>query len=239
MKTTAFVFVAALVGVLSGCAGVQYKPIAVDAGFWQDRQAVIGVAAEKIPEADAYMLGNQGLLDIAINRGNAARMVEQLKKLDVRRAAAIPDNLAEGLGRRGFKTNKLGTIDVATFPEFSANANPELHAPRDFRGLASKGIDRLLLVSVQRIGTTRNYYGFVPTSAPRALFTVKGQLVDLKTNKLIWYDRYDTTAAVAGPWDQDPDFPNLSAAVMKNMADGAAMLERSLFMAPTSAPAGT
>jgi hypothetical protein len=237
MRTTAFIFVPALVGVLSGCAGVQYKPIPVDPGFWQNRQAVIGVAAEKIPEADAHMTGNQGLLDIAINQSNAAKMIEQLKKLKVERAAAIPNNLADALGRRGFKTNKLATIDVATFPEFKPEANPELYAPRDFRGLTNKGIDRLLLVSVERLGTTRSYYGFVPMGAPRALFAVKGQVVDLKTNKLIWYDRYETTAAIPEPWDQEPDFPYVSTAVLKNLADGAAMLERSFFATPTSTPA--
>lgn len=234
MKKTAFVFFVALVVVLSGC--VQYKPISLDAEFFKDRHSVIGVAAEAVPEADAHMLGGQGLLDIAINRSNAEKMIQQLKKLNLQRAAAIPNNLADALARRGFNVNNLGTIAVAKLPEFKADADPELYAPRDFRELKSKGIDRLLLVSVEQIGTSRNYYGFIPTGPPRALFTVTGKLVDLKTNKLMWYNRQEATAAIVDPWDQEPDFPNVSAAVLKNMADGATALERSLFSTPESAP---
>lgn len=224
------------VAVLAGCATPQ-KPIAVDPSFWQDRQAVIGVVSEKLPEADAEMTGQQGLLDVAINRGNAGKMIEQLKKLDVSRAASMTDNLASQLTRRGFKVQKLPTLDVAKLPEFKADANPELYAGRDFRGLASNGIDRVLVVTVEKIGTTRAYYGFLPTSAPRALFAARGQLVDLKTNKLIWYDRHQSTATIAEPWDQEPDFPNVSAAVLKNIGEGATQLERSLFAAPPAASA--
>ena len=237
MKAAASILVAAFVVALSGCAGAPQKPIAVEPAFWQDRQAVIGVAGEKMPEADAEMVGGQGLLDIAINRGNAGKMIEQLKKLNVDRAAAIPGNLSDALTRRGFKVEKLPALDVVALPEFKAEANPELYAARDFRSLAGKGFDRLLVVSVEKIGTTRTYHGFIPTSAPRALFAARGQLVDLKTNKLIWYDRHQTTAAIAEPWDQEPDFPNVSSAVLKNMADGAALLERSLFASPAAASA--
>ncbi|HKP12537.1 MAG TPA: hypothetical protein VJZ91_10520 [Blastocatellia bacterium] len=237
MKTAVRLCVAALVVGLSACAGVVRKPIAVDPGFWQDRNAVIGVAAAKMPEADAHMMGQQGLLDVAINRGNAGKMIEQLKRLDLKRAAAIHDNMAAALGRRGFKVEKLQAVDVATLPEFKIDASPELYAPRDFRSLSGKGVERLLLVSVEKIGTVRSYYGFLPTGAPRAMFAVQGQLIDLKTNKLIWYDRHETTAAIPEPWDQEPDFPNVSATVLKNMEEGAAVLERSLFMTPGQAPA--
>ena len=236
MKRSAGILLALVAAVvLGGCAGIPQKPIAVDPTFWQDRSAVIGVASEKLPEADAEMMGQQGLLDVAINRGNAGKMIEQLKKLNLERAAAISDNLSTALTRRGFKVHKLPTLDVAKLPEFKAEANPELYAAHDFRGLASNGIDRLLVVTVEKVGTTRTYYGFMPTGAPRALFAARGQLVDLKTNKLIWYDRQHSTAPVADPWDQEPDFPNVSSAVLKNMADGAGQLERSLFASPAAA----
>ena len=218
----------AALAVLSGC-GTVYKPIQLDASFWQDRQPVIGVAAEALPETGMVMLGQQGLLDVAINKGNAAPIIDQMKKLDVKRAAAISDNLAKGLSGRGFKVNNLSTIDVKAFPELKPAANAEQYAPRDFSSLKSKGIDRLLLVSVVNVGTARNYYGFIPTSPPRAMFTVKGMMIDLKDNKLLWYNTHQATMAVADPWDQAPDYPNLSEAVMKNLSEGAVTFERSFF----------
>ncbi len=222
------VLLIAALAFLSGCA-TMYKPIPLDASFWQDRQPVIGVATEALPEAGMVMLGQQGLLDIAINKGNAAPIVDQLKKLDVKRAAAISDNLAKGLSGRGFKVNNLSTIDVKAFPELKPAANAEQYAPRDFSSLKSKGIDRLLLVSVVNVGTARNYYGFIPTSPPRAMFTVKGMMIDLKDNKLLWYNTHSATMAIADPWDQAPDFPNLSATVIKNLSEGAVTFERSFF----------
>jgi hypothetical protein len=232
MKTRWSVFRSALLlavlALLSGCVTV-YKPIPLDASFWQDRQPVIGVAAEALPEAGMVMLGQQGLLDVAINKGNAAPIVDQMKKLDVRRAAAISDNLAKGLSGRGFKVSNLATLDVKAFPEFKPSANAEQYSPRDFTSLKSKGIDRLLLVTVVNLGAARNYYGFVPTSPPRAMFTVKGWLIDLKDNKLLWYNTHQSTAAIADPWDQAPDFPNLSDAVLKNVSEGSVLFERSFF----------
>ncbi len=237
MKTTSFVSsrtsVLALAALLGGCA-TGYKPIQLDASFWQDRQSVVGVVTETIPEPAAQMTGGQGLLDVAINQSNAGPMVDQLKRLDVKRAAAISENLAKGLSSRGIKVNQLATIDVKKYAEFKPEANPELYASRNFQELKGQGIDRLLLVSVVNIGTVRPYYGFIPMGPPRAAFTVKGQLVDLKDNKLLWYNTHRATSIIAEPWDQAPDFPNLSAAVLKNLSDGAALFERSFFTTPTS-----
>jgi hypothetical protein len=229
MARISFAMLAAGTLLLGGCAGTAYKPIQLDNTFYQDRQSVIGVAAEKVPEATAHMLGAQGLLDIAINQGNAGKMIERLKTIDVKRAATIPDNLADGMTRRGLKITKLATIDSATFPEFKPAANPEQYAPRDFKSLKAKGIDRFLHVSVRRLGTTRNYTGFIPAGPPRAVFAVTGQLVDVSTNKLLWYNAYELTAAIPEPWDQEPGYSNVSDTVLKNMLEGASQFERSFF----------
>jgi hypothetical protein len=219
--------------LLGGCA-VPYKPIELDSSFWQQRDVAVGVVANAPPEVTAHMAGTQGLLDIAINKGNASKMVEQMKALSVERVAAIPANFADGLGRRGFKVMKLDPIDPEKFPEFKPAGEPELYASRDFQSLKAKGIDRLLLVEVQRIGTIRAYQGFIPLGAPRAVFGVKGQLIDLKTNKLLWNNRYEVQAAIAEPWDQEPDYSNVKAAVMKTMTEGAVQFERSLFTGSAS-----
>jgi hypothetical protein len=229
MKSIKFAALGAGALLLGGCAQVAYKPIPLNNTFWQDRQQVVGVASDKLPEATAHMTGAQGLLDIAINKGNAEKMIERLKTLDVKRAAGIQDNLADALSRRGLQVTKLQIIESATLPEFKAPANPEQYAQRDFSGLKSKGINRLLYVTVQRVGLTRGYYGFIPTGAPRAVFAVTGQLIDLADNRLLWYNAHETTAVIADPWDQEPDFPNVSEAVLKNLLEGATQFERSLF----------
>ena len=236
MKTISSMMIAALIALLSGCSTVQYKPIAANESFWQDRKPVIGIVADKMPQADAEMWGNQGLLDIAINRGVAATMITQLQTLNLDRAATIHKNMADALERRGFKVVRFDPIDSETVPEFKIEKDPEQYSWKDYRSYASKGIDQLLVVRVVKVGTTRTYYGFIPTGPPRATFAATGKLIDLKTNKLIWYDSVQPTAVVPEPWDQEPNFPNVSAAVMKNMAEGSAALERSMFATRVSAP---
>src|SRR5258708_17841718 len=101
MKTRSFVSsracVLAWVALLGGCA-TGYKPIQLEASFWQDRQSVVGVVTETIPYPVAQMAGDQGLLDVAINRGDAAPMVDQLIRLHLQPAPAISQNLAHSQG---------------------------------------------------------------------------------------------------------------------------------------------
>jgi hypothetical protein len=219
--------------VLSGCAPVPYKPIALDETFWQQRQGTIGIAAEPVPESTAHMLGNQGLLDIAINQGNAKKLIERLKTADTQRMKEIPGNLARQLEARGFKVKRLSAdFDPKKFPENKPATNPEKFANRDYSKLVTtEEIDRLLLVTVARVGTARGYNGFIPLGPPRASVVITGQIVDLKTNKLLWYSNREVSIPVSEPWDQEPDFQNVMAAVTKGIEDSANQYERS-FLTP-------
>ncbi len=231
------VLLPALLLLMPGCAPIKQKPVSLDSGFWQEPKIVIGVAVEPIPQTDAYFLGNQGLLDIAINSSNAKPMVERLKSIDIQRGALIADNLANRLIARGFSVKRLEqTVDAKNYPERKSSANPEQFALRDFSALKKEGVDRLLLVTVERIGTERNYYGFIPQGPPRAIFTVKGQLVDLSTQKLLWFQREDDGTPISEPWDQAPDFPNVVEAVVANMDDAAGRFEHSFFATQATAP---
>lgn len=231
MKTNlSGIIAAAALALLSGCSHVVYKPISVDAKFWQDRSGTIGVAVETMPEPETHMIGPQGLLDLAINVGNAKPLSTKLKSIDIKRVAAIPDNFASRLDARGFSAKRLADpVDIKNYPEYRASEAPEKFAPRDFSSLQRDGIDRLLLITVERIGTVRNYHGFIPLGAPMAVVTLKGQLIDLKTHKLLWYERMDSTAAVAGDWDQEPEFPNVLEAVSRNIESSATQFERAFF----------
>lgn len=215
---------------LSGCAPVRYKPIALDSSFWQQRQGVIGIASEPIPESTAHMLGNQGLLDIAINQSNAKNMSERLKTADTQRIKEIPDHLTKQLEARGFKVKKLDVgFDPKKFTEYKPVTNPEQFANRDYRQLATaEEIDHLLLVTVARVGTARGYYGFIPLGPPRASVVITGQVVDLKTNKLLWYSNREVSIPIAEPWDEEPEFPNVMKAVAKGIEESANQFERSL-----------
>ncbi|MBL8512045.1 MAG: hypothetical protein JNM52_10420, partial [Betaproteobacteria bacterium] len=78
---------------LAGCV-TAYKPIQIDATFLQERSSPVGLATIKLPEPDVYFLGAQGLLDIGINRAAMSKVIDRTKTVDMSRAAAIGENLA-------------------------------------------------------------------------------------------------------------------------------------------------
>lgn len=74
-------------------------------------------------------------------------------------------------------------------------------------------VDKLVLISVPRIGTIRNYYGFVPLGSPTGLTHLTGQVINLSNNRLEWNQSVVQTAPCTEPWDAPPDYPKLTEAV--------------------------
>lgn len=215
---------------LSACSMVQYKPISVDNTFWQTREKSIAVVATNVPEPEHHMLGQQGLLDLAINMAAASSLREKLKKLDTSRANLIDKNLAQRLGARGFKVTPVEQrLDRTKLVKFDAPKPAEQYSPYDFRSYKTQGYDYVLFITVNQIGTQRSYYGFLPLGAPLATFSAVGQLVDTRDNKLVWYGSESSVVPIPDPWDQSPDFANAMTTVTKNMEESAVRLERSLF----------
>ena len=89
----------------------------------------------------------------------------------------------------------------------------------DFKPIAAKyGINQLVLLTIDRIGTIRPYYGFIPLGSPAGLCQANGQLINLGNNELLWlYTMSDKESQIPvdGEWNQSPDYPNVDKAVQK------------------------
>lgn len=121
-------------------------------------------------------------------------------------------------------------IDTATIPKFTEGSGEGM-ALRDYRPLAKKyKADKLLLVTARSLGTVRSYYAFMPLSAPEGYVALTGQLIDLSTNRLEWYERVETYASAKGDWDQAPEYDNLMHAVDESTRAAAAKLRGAFFM---------
>jgi hypothetical protein len=220
-----------MVLLLSGCA--VRGPIALDQNFWNERHVPVAVAIAKIPTPAAYKVGQQGLLDVMINNSLAGSMEASLTKADTSRALKIPENFAAQLQARGFNATMLkDAVDIEKLEKFKEDANPNAYTLQDFRKIDAQGAERMLLVQVNAVGTTRAYYGFIPLGAPQAIFTVKGMLIDLKTNKLLWDSTTSSVQPIQEPWDQSPDFPNVISAINANLEKGARDFEASFLARP-------
>jgi hypothetical protein len=200
----------AAAAMLTGCAAQIQKPIDLDPQFWSEKEPTIGVAMTTMPASQLVLGGNQGLLDLAINKGINSKLSAQVATWKLQDTATIPDEIVAKLQAKGYKAKKIDdVIDLAQYKE--AKFHEGFYA-RDLTPLQAKyGVDRLLLISYTASGAYRTYYSVIPTSVPTPQVGGIGVVVDLRDNHLLWYKPFAVTQPAQGEWDQ-PNYANLSNA---------------------------
>jgi len=215
------IIVAAL---MMGCA-VQ-KPVSLDSSFWEKKEARVGIAVAEIPVPSAAVESSGGMsaLAYASAQGIASDVTRRLEKEDFSRIYKVGGKLEDVLKAKGLKPKVIsGLIAIDQFPK--RDGVTDGYAERDFSALgAAAQAQYLLLVQVQSIGTIRGYMGVLPTTSPSGYFAAVGQLIDLKTQKLLWHKGVSIRRPSRGEWDQPPDFANLTAAVHQSVDSGIDML---------------
>lgn len=188
--------------------------------FWSEKDKIIGVAIEQPPKPTAFKVGNQGLLDVAINQANASKLETHLNGLDTSKISELADRVAAYLRQKGFMVKRIAEpirVDTLAILENKNNdaQNGYIMADRDYTPLKQKyGVDKIVMLSIVRMGTIRNYYGFIPLGEPSGMCNLSGKVVNLNDNHLEWNQAVaQTTPNSDGPWDVPPDFPGLTKAV--------------------------
>lgn len=222
----------AVLGMLSACA---QQPVSMSNAFWSDTSDSIAIVIVKPPVASTHQQGSQGLLDVAISSGASSSLNDHLKTLSFAEFDGIGNDLQARLKARGL--NVVGVYTEYQLPALqpmptrtsqAASGPKKVYAQQDYRPLAATlKADRVLLITPTAIGTVRSYYGFIPLGAPQGTFITDDEIVDLKTDELLWFHTSMSNTAIATPWDEAPDFPNLTDAVYQAMnADRADILQQ-------------
>ncbi|HZP13663.1 MAG TPA: hypothetical protein VFB36_14690 [Nevskiaceae bacterium] len=203
--------VVALALIATACAN-KVPRIAPSAQIW-DRNVAVGVAMMPLPAAAAYKEGSQGLLDIAINSAMASDLDSHLSRLDVTGIDQAGDQIIGKLESRGVRAQRISeAIDPERFPKSGGDGKHT--AERNYDVLATRyGVQRLVLIQLASVGTTRHYFGFVPTSSPKGYARATAQMIDLRTGELLWSAASVRRQDVADEWDQPPAFPNVDRAI--------------------------
>lgn len=214
----------------AGCATQPQVQLASE--FWADKQQRVGVLVlEARPGAAGVQTsGNQGLLDIAISSAMMSTLNGHLQKQESAELKALAERVALRLGERGITAvmidRKMGGAGLTE----RAGGQRDGYAKHDFATLGTEyRIDKLLVLSPEFTGSDRGYYAFIPTDDPRGNFRSIGQLIELPSHKLLWYKPIDSLRTVRKPWDQPPDFPNVTAAMRDAISAGVRVLEADLF----------
>ncbi|TAK72072.1 MAG: hypothetical protein EPO11_10490 [Gammaproteobacteria bacterium] len=183
---------------LAGCASE--RNIQLSDNFWQNKQQKIAVATTKAPTPQFYRVGQQGLLDVAINNSMNKDLDKRLERIDLDWYQQLPVSFSDQLKKRNiYAKSYLNQLD-----------------PDDdnYQRIAAQiDSDKILVIKLEEIGAKREYFGFIPKGAPEAVCEMTGELIDVKNNQVLW--RYKTTAElpVKGNWDQPPNYPNLTNAL--------------------------
>ena len=215
--------------LLSGCAK---NNIELSESYWQTPNQKILVAYEKQPKPHLYKEGRQGIIDYTINTITSDDFAGHIMKSKGGHIAEEAKLFERKLKAKGFHTTHVAeAIDINQLPK-DPYRTVRNRAERIFATLDKKHKhDQLLLLSVDNIGATRQYYGFIPLGAPLALCTVEGKLIDLKTNEIIWKKVISVKERIARPWDQSPNYPNFDKALNVAIAKAKKSLEKSFFHA--------
>lgn len=210
-KLIQWALVGCLVLLASGCATVS-QPI--NYSGVTEENARIGILLAEPADATTAYTGQIGLLDYAIIAGMNDGLDEYLATLTFDDYLNLPSELATIV-------SKQGQTPIIIEPRMSLEKSKELKAHKD--GISSNNyseyqqqneLDYLLVVRLASIGTTRPYYGPVPTAEPSSQAIVWGELVDLDDNRVLWFRNVSTVSAIPEPWDEaDTNYPNLTDSV--------------------------
>ncbi len=169
---------------LAGC--VTSNSIPLPQNFWQQKQTKILVARSPQVTPRLYKQGQQGLVDVVISDAVTSKLSDRLVHYNMSWYPNLQDKFYRQLARRDMRVNYLD--ESLNYKNLNyINKDVTRYAERDFASIAPKlGADELLLIRINQVGATRVYYGFVPLSEPVAYCNIQGDLIDLKTNQIIW-----------------------------------------------------
>lgn len=219
----------AALGLLLFVGGCAPQPLKVDQAFWSKPGQRIGLALTVPAKANASRVGAQGLLDQAINSAMAGSLEEHLATVNITALHNIVYAVSDSLKKRGQTPVVLGLITPGALQPFKTEGNSKEYSSKDLRPAGKdRQLDAILLVEVTAVGTIRSYYGFIPTSAPSGYVAADSQMVDARSNKLIWRALNAQQQAVAGEWDAPPAYASVDQAIATAIAAMPALISADL-----------
>lgn len=231
------ILVVFLVLGVTACATTPQPPVDLPAAYWSGNNAKIGVLKATPRQAAAVYTGSIGILDYAIISATNSSLTSHLETLDLSEFDDVEKSIHTTLKDKGLN---VVTIDEAVDPAKESTYKTEAGAKMvDLsRFKTSHAIDQALLISLDTVGTTRSYYGPIPTSEPSVVVVATGRLIDLSTQKVLWYQQSNRVAAIPQPWDESNlKFPNLTNTIYKELDSAKTQLLQSFMKSAAGAAA--
>lgn len=188
------------------------------------KEAKIAVVYVEPQKSRANYTGNIGLLDFAIIAAANSGLNNHLEGLSFDDYIQLPKDLSAALIEKGYSAvvaEKPMPIDLAK----KLKNHKQGVSRNDYsRYKEDLDVDHVLIIRMPHAGTTRPYYGFMPVMEPMATASLWAELVEIETNKVMWYQNLSTKTLIPGPWDEK-NYPNLTNSVYTSVNQVIEMLK--------------
>lgn len=198
--------------VIVGCAT---KPVAMNTNILERPDQRIHVVAAIPPLAGKlYKGGQQGLLDIAINSALASGFSSFLGTIGPDPYENLVQTTMSFLEKQGAQVSRHQTdIYYSDLPKRSKPAKGTLKWDLS-DVIESTDADYILVLNIGGYGASREYYGFIPTSYPKAVVKMEVAMID-RDHVLQWSHSNNYGTYVGSEWKQPPDYLNITSALDK------------------------
>ena len=234
-----FSFVIVISLLLGGCFS-KFDNISPPENFLENKDVSVGLIwicqnnlhYPEGPEYTAkhYMLGQQGLLDIAVARAFSDDIEDTLNKVKLEELmqerffpvfqAAFEDHnftvkiKAEPYCWKKFRlgSNKYceNSLDVKDMEIKKVGGMPLSVFTFDYKPVMEElGVDYLLAIHLLQHGTGRSYFAMVPTSPPKGITSLTSHLIEAKAQVVVSQHHCSIVEPVQGEWDEPPEYANL------------------------------
>ena len=166
-----------------------------------------------------YQEGSQGLLDIAVTQLATASLFAKIRNIVVN--PYVDDfylkKFGNEFGKRQFNA-KLVQLPLDSDSLQKSSSNEKKMFWIDFREFKSKyGAEYVLYLDIPKFGISREYFSFIPTSAPKGKSMIDIYLINT-TDNLIESEYHDIRSIdVQGEWDTPPEYSPVKDAAITSL----------------------
>jgi len=156
--------------------------------LWNDKSQKIGVIIGNTSAPSAYKDGHINFAGNKPNDHDSLQLNKHLKTLNIANLTDVALDITQQLKNKGLDVKFLPEkMSLKSLRKSDMKSSIQALVNFDHKTLKSRhNIDKLVVIDLVRIGTIRNYYGFVPVNEAHGLSHLDAYVINLNKRQLEW-----------------------------------------------------
>lgn len=210
MKSIRLTILATFLSITAGCASTPpQQPVAFAKPEMLKDSSITLVMAE-VPTPTMTYPGAACILCIGVAAAANSDLSSHVKSLPNDDLIKLRDEVTKSLSLKGIKViNSDVKFAEKKLKKYKSKAPNS--ARKDYTALKDQySSSHLLVINFTRVGISRNYANYIPTTDPYVIVSGAAYMVNLETNTYEWYLPLEENNYADGNWKESPDFPGLT-----------------------------